>query len=96
MKYKGKYSRLFSLPGGGQQGSLLGLFLFLDLINYAGFQGQVNNAAELITKKKSVRYLNVIHIKYVDDLAIAEAINMNTQLEAAPLCAGLEKIFFGW
>ena len=85
VKYKGKYSRLFSLPGGGPQGSLLGLFLFLVLIIDAGFQGQVNNAAELITKKKSVRYLNVIHIKYVDDLAIAEAINMNTQLEAAPL-----------
>ena len=28
VKYKGRYSRLFDLPGGGPQGSLLGLFLF--------------------------------------------------------------------
>ena len=84
VKYRGKYSKLFSLPGGGPQGSLLGLFLFLVLINDAGFQGQVNNAAELITKKKCIEELNVIHMKYVDDLAIAEAINMNKQLESVP------------
>ena len=29
VKYRGKYSKLCPLPGGGPQGSLLGLFLFL-------------------------------------------------------------------
>ena len=32
VKYKGAFSSLFSLPGGGPQGSLLGLFLFLVLL----------------------------------------------------------------
>ena len=81
-KYNGKYLKLFPLPGGGPQGSLLGLFLFLLLTNDAGFQGQVNNAGECITKKKMVEELNM---KYVDDLAIAEGINMKKQLEQVPL-----------
>ena len=75
VKYKGKYSKLFPLHGGGPQGSLLGLFLFLLLTNDAGFQGQVNNAGECITIKKLVEELKVIHMKYVDDLALAERID---------------------
>ena len=84
VKYKGAYSSLFSLPGGGPQGSLLGLFLFLVLINDIGFDGQNNNVGELITRKKKVKEINQIHMKYVDDLALAESVNMNTQLVEIP------------
>ena len=84
VKYKGAYSSLFSLPGGGPQGSLLGLFLFLVLIDDIGFDGQSNNVGELITRKKKVQEVNQIHLKYVDDLAIAESVDMKTQLMAIP------------
>ena len=77
VKYKGTYSSLFSLPGGGPQGTLLGLFLFLVLINDVGFPNQTNDIGEKVTAKKKVKELNVIHLKYVDDLTLAEAIDMN-------------------
>ena len=85
VKYKGKYSNIFNLPGGGPQGTLLGLFLFLVLINDVGFVGQRNNTGELVTAKKKVKDMNTIHLKYVDDLALAESIDMTSQLKTVPL-----------
>ena len=85
VKYNGKYSNLFNLPGEGPQGTLLGLFLFLVLINDAGFDGQVNNAGELITAKKKIKEINAIHLKYVDDLTLAESVDMATQLNTVPI-----------
>ena len=38
LKYKGILSNEESLPGGGPQGTKLGLYLFLILINFAGFE----------------------------------------------------------
>ena len=78
-------SDFYPLPGGGPQGALLGLFLFLVLVNDLGFKGQMNNAGELITTKKRIKDLNTIHPKYVDDLALAEAINMTTQVTTSQL-----------
>ena len=80
MKYRGTYSSIFSLPGGGPQGSLLGLFLFLVLIDDLGFCGQMNNVGDLITQKKKVFEINGMHLKYVDDLALVEAVNLTNQL----------------
>ena len=49
-----------------------------------GFEGQINNAGELITRKKKITEANVIHLKYVDDLALAEAVHMKKQVGHVP------------
>jgi hypothetical protein len=61
VRYKGARSSSKALPGGGRQGTLLGLLLFLVLINDAGFKNQVNNAGELITSRKNFKAANEIH-----------------------------------
>ena len=67
-RYKGQMSSDKSLPGGGPQGTLLGLLLFIVLINKAGFDNQINNAGDIITSRKKLALLNEIHMMYVDDL----------------------------
>ena len=84
VRYRGKVSTIKSLPGGGPQGTLLGLFLFLILINDCGFQGQENKTGELLTTKRNMKKMNEIHLKYVDDLSLAETINLPVKLETIP------------
>ena len=84
VRYKGEVSSIKELPGGGQQGALLGLLLFLVLVNDIGFRDQSNENGELITSKKRIKDFNELHLKYVDDLALLEAINLNTQLSKVP------------
>ena len=43
VRYKGEVSEPRELPGGGPQGTLLGLLLFLVLINDLGFGDQTND-----------------------------------------------------
>ena len=84
VRYKGKESGIKPLPGGGPQGTLLGLLLFIVLINDVGFAGQRNNAGEIITSKRNMKQVNEIHLKYIDDLTLAEAINLPKQLVSVP------------
>ena len=84
VRYNGKQSSTKYLPGGGPQGTLLGLLLFLVLINDMGFENQKNNAGELITRRKNIKAANVIHLKYVDDLTLAESINLKDKLVSVP------------
>ena len=84
VRYKGKLSSSKHLPGGGPQGTLLGLLLFLVLINDAGFEGQTNNAGELLTSKRNMKRVNNIHLKYVDDMTLAEAIDLSEKLVHVP------------
>ena len=74
VRFKGATSSVKSLPGGGPQGTLLGLLVFIVLINDVGFKDQRNNLGELITCKKNLRKANQIHLKFVDDLTLAESI----------------------
>ena len=84
VRYKGEVSSIKELPGGGPQGALLGLLLFLVLVNDIGFRDQSNENGEIITSKKRIKDCNELHLKYVDDLALLEAINLNTQLSKLP------------
>ena len=84
VKYKGQTSGIKSLPGGGPQGTLLGLLLFIILINDLGYEGQINNTGEVITSRKNLKTVNEIHLKYVDDLTYAESINLSDQLVPVP------------
>ena len=84
VRYKGKMSSTKYLPGGGPQGTLLGLLLFLVLINDAGFDGQLNNAGELLTSRRNMAIMNNIHLKYVDDMTLAEPINLADNLVHVP------------
>ena len=78
--YKGKKSSIRSMPGGGPQGTILALLLFLVLVNDIGFKNQENNTGDLATAKRDLKVFNEIHLKYVDDLTLAEAVDMPLQL----------------
>ena len=80
VRFKGASSSQKYLPGGGPQGTLLGLLLFLVLINDVGFENQKNNAGELAASKKNMKEANMIHLKYVDDLLLAEAVDLKSKL----------------
>ena len=85
VRYMGAVSDPKHLPGGGPQGTLLGLLLFIILINDLGFENQTNDVGELIRCKRRIKEYNLIHLKYVDDFTIAEAINMKEQLTEVPV-----------
>ena len=84
VKFKGKQSSVKNLPVGGPQGTLLALILFIILINDIGFEEQKNNTGELITCKRNLKTVNEIHLKFVDDLTLAEAINLPEKLVKVP------------
>ena len=84
VKHKGGRSSVKNLPGGGPQGTILALLLFLVMINDLGFDDQKNNAGELVTCKRNLRLANEIHLKYVDDFSLAESINLPEQLIKIP------------
>ena len=84
VNYKGELSSIKSLPGGGPQGTILALLLFIVLINDFGFEGQQNNVGDVVTNKRNIKLMNKIHLKYVDDFTLAEAINLPEKLIKVP------------
>ena len=87
VRQKGKTSSKKRLPGGTPQGSRLGLFLFLVLINFAGFEPNthVNNIGTEITKShKNRRPISSTHMKYIDDLSLCVALNLKENLVQNP------------
>ena len=62
VRYKGQNSSVKKLPGGGPQSALLGLFLFIVLINDVGSIDQKNESGEIIPCKKRIREYNELHL----------------------------------
>ena len=58
---------------------MLAYILFIVMINDIGFDDQKNDAGELITSKGNLELANEIHLKFVDYLTLAEAINLPKQ-----------------
>ena len=80
VKYKGVTTESKNLPGGGPQGTLLGLLLFLVLVNQCGFEANECDIGEKITVPKGKFQPGTLHMKYVDDLTIAESIDLKETL----------------
>ena len=77
VKYKGLQSERMMLPGSCPQGTLLGLFLFLVLINAAGSGYLQKHIGNFITKSLNKRKpMQDITLKYIDDMTQAFAVNV--------------------
>ena len=85
VRHNGCSSTRQSLPGGGPQGTRLGLFIFLILINAAGFSHLEKHMGVKITGNMNKRTpIPHIHMKYIDDLSLAESVNLKEALVVNP------------
>ena len=75
--FKNETSDRKNLPGGGPQGTILGMFLFLILINAAGLKEKIKNTGQIITQPMRKR-------KPIDDMTFAESINLKATLIKNP------------
>ena len=70
---------LKNMPGGGPQGTILGMFLFIILINPIEF-GPTENLGQIITSRNFTK-MKSSHFKYIDDLTLTEKITLKSDLE---------------
>ena len=66
-----------------QQGTVLGMFLFLILINRAGFKNLLRNTVAIICNPKVMKRqpIETIHVKWIDDMTVGESINLKSCLK---------------
>ena len=84
VRFNGKLSSIKNLPGGGPQGTVLALLLFLVLINEVGFDGQTNTTGTWLSRPIRRNMPKEMHLKFVDDLTLLEALKLPDQLTQKP------------
>ena len=78
--FKGQTSESTEMPGGGPQGTILGMLVFLVLINDAGFPGSSELGIKITQSINKRKEIETKHWKYVDDLTVAESIDLKDKL----------------
>ena len=77
VRYKGKNSGRKAMPGGTPQGTILGLFLFLIIVNSAGYLQLEKNLSSKMTQSLNKRIpMPYSHMKYIDDLSLVKSLNL--------------------
>ena len=76
LRYKGKIAGSQKMPGGGPQGSILGCFLFLILINSLGLNRSQSIGKHIAQPVRKRNAMMTNYSKFIDDLTIAVSINL--------------------
>ena len=76
VKFKEKLSDLKEMPGGGPAGTILGMFVFIVLIDPINFTEKFNWGAQITQKLSTRTPIQTMHLKYFDDVSLLEAINL--------------------
>ena len=85
LRHKGTSSEEESLPGGGPQGTKLGLFLFLILMNKAGYQpNQICTSIGYHMTKPKKKSIKKAQQKYVDDMTQCASLNLKETVVPDP------------
>ena len=85
VRYKGGNSGKKAMPGGTPQGTILGLFLFLIIVNSAGYKQLEKNLGSKTTQSLNKRTpIPYSHMKYVDDLSLVQSLNLPDCLTTNP------------
>ena len=81
LNFQGYTAKSRKLTGGGPQGTIIGMFLFIVVINLIGFGNQRIHIGKTITKPLNSRKpLETIHLKFIDDFSVAESLNLKEKL----------------
>ena len=84
IRIDGKTSSTKEMPGGGPQGTILGLLIFIIVFNLAGSQSSPSSLGEDMSQPmKRRKVIKKQKYKYVDDLTLAKAINLTHSLRKA-------------